>query len=252
MMDRNEGDQRGNIAEMKRLLEGLGLDVAAVWPDGGGWATLDRVARAGAIISLPYGRAAARIVAERTGARLLETGVPCGLEGTRAWLEAVGEALGVRARAAKLVESELDRIVPRIARAVPFYFLNRGAAIFADPYLMPGLAGLCAGLGMRVRLSAFMARGKNDLPGEGGAPVTVSEPLQADLDRMVSGAGLRSNDLVICNGEMSNFFRRRYAVLELGVPSYTHHVFPDAPFLGFTGALQLIDRMAGALSLDAE
>jgi nitrogenase molybdenum-iron protein alpha/beta subunit len=253
LMDRNEGDHRGNLAELRRLLGALGLHLISVWPDGGTWDELARVAEAGTIVSLPFGRDAARVLAKRTGARLVETGVPLGIDGTRRWLETVAAACGRKARAAKLVREELDVLVSRLERVVPFYFLNRGVALLCDPHHLPGLAGLCADLGMRLRFAAAMGRASHAPDGADGELVpgvrVRHEPLvEGSPHLLLQEAGLEPGDLVVCNGEFAQGVRQRYAVLEFGVPAFSHHVFTDTPFLGFAGALQLANRMANALS----
>ncbi|MDI7268151.1 MAG: nitrogenase component 1 [Myxococcota bacterium] len=253
LMDRNEGDHAGNVAELARLLAALGLDLVSVWPGGGSWADLDRVARAGTIVSLPFGRAAARALAEKTGARLIETGVPVGIDGTRRWIEAVAESCGRAPRAKSLIAAEIDRIAARIARVIPFYFLNRGVAIVSDPHHLGGLAGLCADLGMRLRFAAAMGReshAPDDLRAGAapGIPVRYEIVAGASAHAQLQAAGLARGDLVICNGEMVQGLRQHFAIVEFGVPAYGHHVFTDTPFLGFEGALHLVNRMANALS----
>ena len=253
LMDRNEGDHAGNLAELSRLLAALDLDLVSVWPGGGSWADLDRVAQAGTIVSLPFGRAAARLLAERTGARLLETGLPIGLDGTRRWVEEVGAFAGREARAKALAREELDRVASRLARVVPFYFLNRGVAIISDPHHLVGLAGLCADLGMRLRFAAALGREAHAPAAlrDGAAPgVPVRYELLEgpSLFAHLQEAGLAPGDVMICTGEFAQELRRRLSVVEFGVPAYSHHAFTDEPFLGFEGALTLVNRMANALS----
>jgi len=72
-MDRTEGDHLGNIAELGRLLSGLGLELVSTWPDGRAYSGLKGVERASVIVSLPYARAAAAILARKTGARGLRS-----------------------------------------------------------------------------------------------------------------------------------------------------------------------------------
>ncbi|MBI5490964.1 MAG: hypothetical protein HY905_26770 [Deltaproteobacteria bacterium] len=253
LLDRNEGDHAGNLAELRRILEALGLELASVWPGGDSWGELDAVARAGTIVSLPYGRVAARTLAERTGARLVETGVPIGLDGTRRWVEALGAACGLGARAERLAQAECRRVAARLGRVVPFYFLNRGAAVFADPHLLGGLAGLCTDLGMRLRLAASVGReahAPEQLRGElaPGVPVRHEPPLGAIETRRLAEAGLARGDLVLINAEMARGLHRQFSVVDFGVPSYFHHAVTEAPFLGFEGALHLVNRMADALA----
>jgi nitrogenase molybdenum-iron protein alpha/beta subunit len=246
LMERGEGDQRGNLAELGRMLGALGLTLVSVWPGGGSWSDLDAAGRAGAVISLPYGREAARILAGKTGARLVETDVPIGLEGTRRWVETVAGALGRQERARTLVDAELGRAAARLERTVPFYFLGRSVHLVCDPHVLGGLAGLCTDLGMRVRIALVTGRQAHLGDVAIDAPV-VCEPMIDDPYPLLRDAGAGAEDLVVCSGEYAHIFRPRMAVVELGVPSSSHHVLTDTPFLGFTGALHLAERMANAL-----
>jgi nitrogenase molybdenum-iron protein alpha/beta subunit len=253
LFDRNERDHAANLAELRRLLAALRLELVSVWPDGTGWADLDRVARAGTIVSLPFGRAAARTLADRTGARLVETGVPIGIDGTCRWIETVAAACGREARAAALVREETARIRERLAPVIPFYFLNRRAALLVDPHHLVGLAGLCEDLGVAVRYAAAFGRAAH-LPAElrdgvaPGVPVRCEAVVGRSVGAGLLAAGLAEGDLVVCNGEWAAGMHRRFAVVEFGVPAFSHHALADVPFLGFEGALHLVDRMANALS----
>jgi len=246
MMDRGEGDQRGNLAELGRMLGALGLTLVSVWPGGVAWKDLDEVGRADAIISLPYGREAARIVAGMTGARVVQTGVPIGLEGTRKWIEAVAGALGREKRARAFIDEEIGRAAERLERTIPFYFLGRSAHLVCDPHMLEGLAGLCTDLGMRVRIAVVKGR-QGHLDDVAIDARVVCEPVVGDPYHLLREAGAGPDDLVMCSGEYTPIFRPRMAVVELGVPSTSHHVLTDTPFLGFTGALHLAERMANAL-----
>lgn len=95
MFDRNESDHAANLKELTRLLKISGLDVVSIWPSGGTVAELARVAEASLIVSLPYGRKAAKTLAHKYGCKLLETGLPMGLKGTSSWLASVRRAAGL-------------------------------------------------------------------------------------------------------------------------------------------------------------
>ncbi len=246
MMDRGEGDQRGNLAEMERMLGALGLALVSVWPSGTSWSGLDGIARAGLIVSMPYARRAARIVAGKTGARVVETGVPIGLEGTRRWIESIARACGRQERARAFIDEELGRAAQRLGRTIPFYFLGRSAHLVCDPHVLEGLAGLCTDLGMRPGTVVVTGRQGHLAGASIDAPVHC-EPLLGDPYALLREAGAGPDDLVVCSGEYVPFFRPRMATVELGVPSSSHHVLTDTPFLGFRGALHIAERMANAL-----
>ncbi|MBI5503059.1 MAG: hypothetical protein HY907_22630 [Deltaproteobacteria bacterium] len=253
LLDRNEGDHAGNLVELRRVLAGLGLELVSVWPGGGPWSELDAAAAAGTIVSLPYGRVAARALAGRTGARLVETGVPLGLDGTRRWVEALGAACGRPRQAERFADAECRRIAARVGKLVPFYFLNRGAALIADPHLLGGLAGLCRDLGMRVRFAASVGReahAPEELRGELAPGVAVRHelPMSALGPERLEEAGLGEGDLAVANAELAHGLLRRLSVVDFGVPSCFHHALAESPFLGFEGALRRVERMACALA----
>ena len=58
-------------------------------------------------------------------------------------------------------------------------------------------------------------------------------------------------DLVITNSRTLRLLAgvsKRLPFVELGFPSYYTHAFFDNPFLGYRGALRLVERMANAVS----
>ena len=253
LMDRNEGDHIGNLAELKRMISALGLELVSVWPQGGTWQELDAIAQAGTILSLPYGRDAARLLAIKTGARVLETEVPLGIDATRTWLETIAHFMDREQAGRAFIEAEIDRLFARLERVIPFYFLNRNVALLCDPFQLPGLGSLCTDLGMRVKFAGAIGRsGHSPSLLRGGSIGGV--PIQYEGFGGESGyfdvaiAGLPVGTLVICDSESADRVRRGCPVCEFGVLSHSHHVFADAPFLGFEGALNLVSRMANALS----
>ena len=150
LMDRNEGDHLANIAEMQRMLQSLSLETVSVWLSGQDCSDLRRVEEADIIVSLPYGRAAARRLAKRTGARLVETELPFGLPKTVRFMRDVGAAAGKDREAEAFIDAELSRVVPRLKWIIPQYFLNRRTGFMGDPYLLGGFRDIAEDLGMKV------------------------------------------------------------------------------------------------------
>ena len=158
-MDRNEADHFGNLAELRRMLTALGLDTVSIWLSGEPAAALPRAAEADLIVSLPYGRAAARGLARATGAQLVETELPFGLPKTERFLRDVGKAAG-RAQSAEIfIAAELSRVVPRLKWIIPQYFLNRRTAFMGDPYLLEGFLDIAEDLGLSVAGAIVRGRG---------------------------------------------------------------------------------------------
>lgn len=215
-MDRTEGEHRGNVAEIERMLKALGVERVTLWLSGRPYEELREARHASTIISLPHGRSAARTLAKRLGARLIETDVPLGLGGTRRWIEQVCDALGRRQRAEEFIAAELGEVVPRLEWVVPQAFLGRRFLHRGDPLYRPALTAMISEVG-------------GELVGD-GAP-----------------EGLSSFDLVITNSDFLAGLPPGTPWMEWGYPSYYTHFFHDEPFLGFRGALAFLSRMANAV-----
>lgn len=150
LMDRNEGDHRGNVSELERMLRAVDLEPVSVWLSGRPSAHLRAARRAGAVISLPHGREAARVLAGRLGVRLVEAELPFGLPATRRFMELLGGAFGRRAEADAFVETELDAAVARLQWSVPHAFLGRRFSFAGDARYAAGFAEQIEELGGRV------------------------------------------------------------------------------------------------------
>lgn len=246
LFDRNEGDQRGNVTEITRMLRALSLEPVSVWLDGGDMRGLCEAGRAGTIISLPYGRKAAAALAGRTGARLIELDLPLGLDGSRRWLQAVGDAMGVARKARDLIDEELSAVVPVIDAVQADHLQDRRFSYFGDPFLGEALmdaldevgliAGPCAIFSTADAPEKLTSRrfvGREDTLFRPG----VGTVLDLDLD---------AQDLVIGNSWAGYIVRARDArkpFVEIGFPSYTHHCLSSEPFLFFRGFVNLINRI---------
>ncbi|MFH2204903.1 MAG: nitrogenase component 1 [Elusimicrobiota bacterium] len=243
-MDRGEGDQRGNLAELKRMCAALDLNPVAIWPSGVSYERLREVRRASTIISLPHGRRAAATLAKRLRAKLVDTELPFGLRGTQSWLRKVAAATGRKAAAEAFIENELDRITPRLEWAVPFAFLHKKIVFQGDPHLLDGLRGACEDLGMR--LAAAYLSGRRPAGGQAAAGVHyephVSE-LRADWANRAA-----DTDLFIGNTDALSMLKPDGAWMEFGFPSVWTHFLKDEPYLGCNGFIAFADRMNQALN----
>lgn len=258
LMDRAEGDHRGNLAEMRRLLEALGLRLGAVWLSGGTTADLGEVRHASAIVSLPYARDAARILGERLGVPVVETGLPLGLHGSERWLAQVAEALGRSGRLAAVVDAELAHAVPKIEWAVPHYLLHRRAVFVGDPHLALAFEPVAEELGLGLVRHYVLCRRVHarELLARTAEARVVVDPTQRGLEqstRDLINAG--QCDLLVTNSVGYPPGSLKAGVVELGFPSYFTHVLEERPFLFFRGLVNLVERMSNELrraELEAE
>lgn len=251
LMHRTEGDCRGDVSELKRMLEGIGLEVASVWLDGGTWDELSAAETAGTVISLPYGRMAAKTLARRLGADLLEVGLPIGLEGTSRWLREIASALGTTTLAERFIDRELSQTVPHLQWVIPEVFLNRRVALVGDPHLLTGMLELTRELGLRPANVLALAR-EAHITDELKALAPPSFHVQVHerewLNEMEATGEV---DLVLTNNLGWQVIGNAFGpVMEMGFPSYFTHALSERPTLGFRGVLQQAERMADAMLSD--
>ncbi|MFA6316495.1 MAG: nitrogenase component 1 [Elusimicrobiota bacterium] len=245
LMDRSEGDHRAGLSELRRLLAALGLDLVSVWLGNAPYARLSDVKDAGTILSLPYGRKAARTLASRTGAKLVELDLPFGLLPTETWLRKVGQACGRPKKAVDaLVDAELAPVLKALEWVVPQAMLHKRVALSGDPYLYEGLASLAEDLGWEVAAGALMClpdkRPKDLADRFPNQPAPLCEPTGAAWNAALAGAG--KVDFIVGN---SFYMADGCGIpgVELGFPSYRHHALTSQPFLGFAGALKFVERV---------
>ena len=246
--DRNEADHGANVAELGRLLEGLGLSLESVWLSGEPTAELADMARASTIISLPYAGAAAATLAARTGAQVVETGLPVGLEGTVTWLEAVAAATGRTQAAAGFINREAARHYEMLAKPALRYFRNRDFLVCTEGHLAVAVADMVRELGGLVRLVACSGSAPDYDPGPFGEVLAGPEvrSLGFRIKEIAEASSLVP--VIICNEQAVSTTRSLpIAGVFLGFQSPgMHHLF-DAPFMGFRGAVSLVDRIVNAI-----
>lgn len=241
LFDRHEGDCRANVAEIRRILTAFGFETVSVWLDGGNYADLLKADEAGTVLSLPYGRKAARTLARRTGAALVEADLPFGFSGTERFVAKVAEAAGRSADVPAFLESEAVRAGMGVLRwAVPRRFHGRAACLYADPYLLPGLTELARHLGLRV--AGLYLHGKAQRFGD------LAHPFPEAASGIPEGAPHEFAPCDVLVGTSHHQFRDpRTARVDFGFPSFGYHTFSEVPYFGFSGALALAGRVHDAL-----
>lgn len=230
MFDRNEGDNIGNIEEIKRLLEGLGLEVSSVWLSGYGIADMEKISEAEYIISMPYAGRAASLIAERTGAKVIEGGIPFGLKGTENWIRKVADAIGLDAKS--VIEEEKKETVPILEWLVPAYLQGRKIAVAGDPYLSSAIAQALAEVDCNIVESVMYSRGRQ---------VGMDNPV-FDCDQIVRDD---VPDFCIGNSDSRQYYSG-VGFLEFGFPCYGRHCLFRQPYMGFRGFICFLNMMVNA------
>ncbi|NOZ02402.1 MAG: hypothetical protein GXP54_11000 [Deltaproteobacteria bacterium] len=257
--ERNEGDQEGNTAELEGMLQDLGLTPVATWLSSTPMARLAEAARASLLVALPQGVEAARVLAERSGATVVETDLPVGIEGTREWLDTVARAAGASHRVADVEKRRLPVVVRRVDWAVSQMLAGRRVVLAASPdWLGPLSRMLVEDLGIDVSSAlrrSRLAEGQKEGAQSSTDPLRLHDPsvrtLNARINAERAGRGVdaiigSSWERIALQGDCSGI-----PFVEFGFPSFRTHNLLPVPSLGFTGVMTWAERLAAAIgSLD--
>ncbi|MFA6450596.1 MAG: nitrogenase component 1 [bacterium] len=253
-MDRNEKDHGANISQIEDMLRGISLEPASIWPSGRPVSHLRQAGAAGVVISLPHGREAARILASRTGAKLIETGIPFGFSGAAQWISEIASATGREKQASEYIDGELRRTLPGVKWLINRVFLGRRFFFGGDPHMMNPMRDFFLELGCKPAAMAAVAEEKHLSPlpkalAEDGVPCRFNMK-PGELSKMTSKAFRIGCDIIVASDPIRNYISAmpdRCAVVPFGFANYYRHAIFDAPFLGFGGALHFIDAVANEI-----
>ncbi|MBM4388109.1 MAG: hypothetical protein FJ088_10255 [Deltaproteobacteria bacterium] len=248
LFDRNEADHAGNLNELRKIFDALGLKLATVWLGGSPVDELKKVLGAGAIISLPYGRQAAAILARRLNVRLIETCLPFGLASSEKFVADVAAAFSREETAGSFIKAELSQIIPKIEWTIPFTFMNRRAGFIGDPHLLYGFLEILELLGCKHAFSIVTNHPSHlkELKGRFPDLKPLVEPKRTFFMNFVNNSiQNREVDIIVTNN--AGYQVSEAALLEFGFPSFFTHALYPRPFLGFGGFLAFVDSMANHL-----
>lgn len=250
LMDRNEADGRANVTELERLIGGLGLEPISTWLSGRRFDHLCAAREAELIVALPHGVDAARMLAKRTGARVVEVGQPFGLPATLRMLRAVARASGREQQAERLIHAELSHALPVFEWLIPTVLRGRKLAFSGDPTLFDGLLLGARELGMDVLHLSSPARRPAHGVGldrnEHGPlpPVHFAPPLDTlhrSLRRLVGRV-----DLLIANSQLT--IPSLGGRFDFGFPNFFRHSLHESPYLGVRGWSWFVQELATLLA----
>lgn len=258
LFERNEGDHEGNIAAMEGLLCDLGLDVAATWLSSRPFISLCEAARASLLIALPYGRKAARALAARSGAEVLDVDLPVGLGATREFLQLVAHATGRMDRVDEVISRHLARVIPRVEWAVTRALAGRRAVLsLTSDWLKVVERMFVEDFGIEVAAAFRRSRfreGEEELGVTSNDFERMHDPSVATFgDRVLAEVARRGLDLVVASAwekAVLDDDGLKVPFFEFGYPTWTRHELLLAPMVTFTGVLtwaqRLCDTMRGS------
>jgi chlorophyllide a reductase subunit Z len=225
-----------DLAEIKRLIAGIGADVNVVYPFEASAADTVRLADAGASVVMyeEYGKSLAREVG------LPVFYAPIGLEPTTAFLRGLGKALGLEAQAEAFIRLEKKTTLAAwqdIWRSTHSdFFANAPIAIVAPPTYKTGLTYyLGEELGLPIAYSAFRT-------GPESAP---SEQVRAALRDLSPSPmivfGSINERMIVAQERLPSLF------LQCSFPGAVVRRATGTPFVGYAGAVWLLQCVCEAL-----
>ena len=260
--DRFEGDCQGNVAELRRLLAGIGLRAPSVYLAGEPYAALSHTTQARAHLVLPWAHATARELQKVPGVTpdsVHKLGVPMGYAATARWLGQVAQALQIpqaRVDAFRTAELQVAKPMAELARR---RLRGHRYAAFAEAPRLAGLVLLLQELDMAPAVLAvthFRPGGQREVEAmlaEHGVTLPsdvqwLSDPTPQQVHALAGdGDSRRPLDgvsLVIGTSiERELLAQSGVAFLEFGFPSEQRHFLQPAPWLGYRGALRLAEQV---------
>ena len=243
MHTRHEGDCAGDVAELRRMVEALGAELTSIWLDGGKTTSLSRIGAADLLVSLPVGRKAARLLAKRSGARVIDLPLPFSWQKSREFLENLAEAIDGKEHVPQALHAFLDPLADGTLFLAERYLCGTRWLFLGDPTFQAGLMEFAKDCGAEVVTSLATSRTDEPVP----FPVLHGDDpswrahAQSLLDE-------NRVDLVIGNGvAASRLAFGNIPFVEFGYPCYTRHPFTPTPGLGFLGGAWFVEALAQAL-----
>ncbi len=252
LMDRTEEDGAANVRELERLVRALGLTPQSTWLSNRPVAHLAAAKDAGTLVALPLGRMAARRLAERTGAKVVELELPFGLDRTQTFLRKLAAATGKEDAAETFIDAELRRLIPRLEWVVPHVFEGKRVLYDGTPDTFGGFLDIASDLGMKVELLISSASAAFASPALGRdirrLPPVLFEPKWSEMSNAVARLVDGGLDLMVASGLVRPFAGGGVPVVEFGFPSMRQHALFERPHLGFQGWACFVDRLANRLN----
>ena len=269
-LDRFEMEHAANVNEIKRLLAGLGLAFRGTLFDGSPFEKVRRAGAAANMIWLPYAGGLAQAACAGDGRRHCVTDLPVGLTGTTAFIRKVGESFGLdHAMVEGVCDRELARAVPIIRRAVGSLSGTR-VAVFLDTHLAAAVTSFLTEIGCEVPV-VFLTDGASASRDRFMAACARLGALFADPDPGASGLAARGPRVVAgasrnrqylefmreCEREFipvvvgsslqkAAFRRGDIRVIEMGFPCAEKHWLYPMPWMGYNGAVAIVQRLLDA------
>jgi len=152
MFDRYEGDQTGNLQQIRNMLKGVGLVLGPVLLSGAPYASLHDAGTCEVVVQMPYMEPAQPL--ERTiGKRpIVKTDLPMGFAGSARWLRLVAKAAGAPTSLVERFLAGREKAARKQLAPVSGLLRGQRVAVIADLPLAAGTSAVLTELGLDVVL----------------------------------------------------------------------------------------------------
>jgi hypothetical protein len=245
---RLEGDEVGNLDEVRRLLGLAGIEDAS-WPLGGGGISGVAVHPDAPRFRFPYARPPGG-----PPGRDVDLDLPMGFAATCRMLRVLAEWRQAPQSIESIVDRERERIRARLEPLVTRRLAGRAAVVVAEPCRAAGIHDMLRELGMDVPLAILLRRAgvqcrERDALQAAGVEVWTDPDYAAVRERLADAAVRDECDVMVGSGTFNDAAERAgLGIVELGYPFYAEHFTAHEPFMGFDGLLRFADRVGNAVA----
>lgn len=235
LFDRHEWDNYGNIEEIKRLLKWIWLTVNTIWLNWEWIDDLSQIVNSEYIISFPYARKTAKIIAEKLDIPLIETEIPFSIESTITFLRNIAEKTNKTNISEKFIKNELLIIKNKITPLIRTYFFNKNIIFWWEISYIPWIINFSKLFGFNlIQIFWMWNEDKEKL-------------IQKDIFKKYNiklntsfWVKIWKADLIIKNSIFNSWTNK---FLELSFPSINTHYLNNYPFFWFKWALNFIQNI---------
>lgn len=240
---RHEGDARGDVQELVRMVEALGAQVVSIWLDGGSWNDLGAIGQADLLVALPHGRLAARRLGERLDVPVVSLPLPFSWTWTERFLLGLGEALDRVPQARAFLDQEKDRWAAELLFRGEQHLQGTRWIVVDDPVRIAGWVEIARDVGAHLQAVAPTAAPPTGMPPLPGRPQPLVLLYQHLRDRLV--------DVFVSNSVTATMVRHAPppgpVVAEFGYPCFGRHPVAPTPSLGILGAVAAVETICEAI-----
>lgn len=254
---------QGDLEELKRLLEGIGLKINSAIPSMGSLEEMERAPQASLniVVSAECGLAPAQEMEKLFGIPYIELIPPYGLSETETWLRTISERMNLnKKKVDAFIKNEskkaADTIVPhltsfgqvRLLRGIP-------TAIFGDASRVCGLIGfITKELGMRPALVGLKHSTEKTLQNlthlkeELGLDFRLVTKVKS-IEDVVTSLGNTKIDFIFGSDIDKKLGSRQVdtdAFVEFTAPIFFKFNISNRPYMGFKGAIYLYEQIINA------